>query len=129
MLQRNIFDRKTIMVLDRGYESCNVIAHLMNTPNVSFVIRVKPSHAGMRETAKLPPAELDCGIGFTISTTQTNEHKRNQHIYLSVSKKSKPSSTTRRARWHFPSPCPMRFRIVRFQLERVDFWNKEYRII
>ena len=68
MLQRNTFDRKTIIVLDRGYESYNVIAHLMNTPNVDFVIRVKQNHSAMREIARLPMVELDCDIGFTIST-------------------------------------------------------------
>ena len=106
MLQRNTFDRKTIIVLDRGYESYNVIAHLMNTPNVDFVIRVKQNHSAMREIARLPMVELDCDIGFTISTTQTNEDKRNRHIYLPVPKKSKPGSTTRRARWDFPAPTP-----------------------
>lgn len=121
MLQRNTFDRKTIIVLDRGYESYNVIAHLMNTPNVDFVIRVKQNHSAMREIARLPMVELDCDIGFTVSTTQTNEDKRNRHIYLPVPKKSKPGSTTRRARWDFPSPYPMRFRIVRFQLETGSF--------
>ena len=121
MLQRNTFDRKTIIVLDRGYESYNVIAHLMHTPNVDFVIRVKQNHSAMREIARLPMVELDCDIGFTISTTQTNEDKRNRNIYLPVPKKSKPGSTTRRARWDFPSPYPMRFRIVRFQLETGSF--------
>lgn len=121
MLQRNTFDRKTIIVFDRGYESYNVIAHLMHTPNVDFVIRVKQNHSAMREIARLPMVELDCDIGFTISTTQTNEDKRNRHIYLPVPKKSKPGSTTRRARWDFPSPYPMRFRIVRFQLETGSF--------
>ena len=121
MLQRNTFDRRTIIVLDRGYESYNVIAHLMNTTNVDFVIRVKQNHSAMREIARLPMVELDCDIGFTISTTQTNEDKRNRHIYLPVPKKSKPGSTTRRARWDFPSPYPMRFRIVRFQLETGSF--------
>lgn len=121
MLQRDTFDCKTIIVLDRGYESYNVIAHLMNTPNVDFVIRVKQNHSAMREIARLPMVEMDCDIGFTVSTTQTNEDKRNRHIYLPVPKKSKPGSTTRRARWDFPSPYPMRFRIVRFQLETGSF--------
>lgn len=121
MLQRNTFDCKTIIVLDRGYESYNVIAHLINTPNVDFVIRVKQNHSAMREIARLPMVELDCDIGFTVSTTQTNEDKRNRHIYLPVPKKRKPGSTTRRARWDFPSPYTMRFRIVRFQLETGSF--------
>ena len=121
MLKRNDFNRKTIIVLDRGYESYNVMAHLMNTPNVYFVLRVKHNHSAMREIARLPMLELDCDIAFTISTTQTNEDKRNRHIYLPQPKKSKPGSTTRRARWDFPSPYTMRLRIVRFQLDNGNF--------
>ena len=121
MLKRNDFNRKTIIVLDRGYESYNVMAHLMNTPNVYFVLRVKHNHSAMREIARLPMLELDCDIAFTISTTQTNEDKRNRHIYLPQPKKSKPGSTTRRARWDFPSPYTMRLRVVRFQLDNGNF--------
>ena len=97
------------------------MAHLMNTPNVYFVLRVKHNHSAMREIARLPMLELDCDIAFTISTTQTNEDKRNRHIYLPQPKKSKPGSTTRRARWDFPSPYTMRLRIVRFQLDNGNF--------
>ena len=125
MLKRNDFNRKTIIVLDRGYESYNVMAHLMNTPNVYFVLRVKHNHSAMREIARLPMLELDCDIAFTISTTQTNEDKRNRHIYLPQPKKSKPGSTTRRARWDFPSPYTMRLRIVRFQLDNGNFETLE----
>ncbi len=72
--------------------------------------------------------ELDCDIAFTISTTQTNEDKRNRHIYLPQPKKSKPGSTTRRARWDFPSPYTMRLRIVRFQLdmETLKRWRPHF---
>ena len=67
MVKRNCFNRKTIIVLDRGYESYNVMAHLMNTPNVYFVLRMKHNHSAMREIARLPMLELDCDISFTIS--------------------------------------------------------------
>ncbi len=120
MVKRNRFNRRTIIVLDRGYEGYNVMAHLMNPPNVYFVLRVKHNHSAMREIARLPMLELDCAIAFTISTTQTNEDKRNRHIYLPQPKKSKPGSTTRRARWDFPSPYAMRLRIVRFQFHQPD---------
>ncbi len=56
------------------------MAHLMNTPNIYFVLRVKHNHSAMREIARLPMLALDCDIAFTISITQTNEDKRNRHI-------------------------------------------------
>ena len=121
MLQHNTFDEKTLIIADRGFESYNLIAHFMETPNVDFLIRVKQDHSAMREIARLPMVSLDSDIQFTITTTQTNEDKRNHHIFLQVPKKSKPGSKTHRSRWDFPSPYPMRFRICRFQLDNGEF--------
>lgn len=121
MLKRNNFDSPTLIIGDRGYEAYNVLAHCLEKPNTDFLIRVKQNRSAMREIARLPMCELDCSIGFTITTTQTNEDKRNHYIYLQVPKKSKPGSKTRRARWDFPSPYTMRLRIVRFQLDTGEF--------
>ena len=121
MLKRNDFDRKTLIIADRGFESYNLIAHCLEKPNTDFLIRIKQSHSAMREVAKLPMCELDCDIGFTITTTQTNEDKQNGYIHLQVPKKSKPNSKTRRGRWDFSSPYPMRFRICRFLLDNGEF--------
>lgn len=121
MLKRNTFDRPTLIIADRGYEAYNLLAHCIEKPNTDFLIRVKQSHSAMREIARLPMCELDCRIGFTITTSQTNEDKRNHYIYLQVPKKSKPGAKTRRARWDFSSPYTMRLRIVRFQLDTGEF--------
>lgn len=75
----------------------------------------------MREVAKLPMMEVDCNIGFTITTTQTQEDRDNKRIFIQVPKKSKAGSKTHRGRWDFPSPYPMRFRICRFMLDNGEF--------
>ena len=121
MLKRRDFTQKTLIIADRGFESYNLIAHCLEKPNADFLVRIKQSHSAMREVAKLPMCELDCDIGFTITTTQTNEDKQSGYIHLQVPKKSKPNSKTRRGRWDFPSPYPMRFRICRFQLDNGEF--------
>ena len=121
MLKRNTFAQKTLIIADRGFESYNLIAHCLEKPNIDFLIRVKQSRSAMREVAKLPLCELDCDIGFTITTTQTNEDKQNGYIHLQVPKKSKAGSKTRRGRWDFSSPYPMRFRICRFLLDNGEF--------
>lgn len=121
MLERNSFDQKTLIICDRGLESYNLIAHMQQCPGVDFLIRVKQNKSAMREVAKLPMLELDCDISFTITTTQTNEDKQAGHIFLQIPKKSKPGSKTRRGRWDFPSPYPMRFRICRFLLDNGEF--------
>lgn len=121
MIKRNTFHSDAILLMDRGYESYGLIAHCLAKPNLDFVLRIKQNHSAMREVARLPMFELDCDIAFTISTTQTNEDKQNRHIHLQVPKNSKPGSKTRRARWDFPSPYPMRLRICRFQLDNGSF--------
>ena len=65
--------------------------------------------------------ELDCDISFTITTTQTNNDKKNRYVFLQVPKKSKPGAKTRRGRWDFKSPYTMKLRIVRFQLSTGEF--------
>ncbi len=121
ILKRSTFPQKTLIIADRGFESYNLIAHCLEKLNVDFLIRIKQSHSAMREVAKLPMMELDCMIGFTITTTQTNEDKKGGYIHLQVPKKSKAGSKTRRGRWDFPSPYPIRFRICRFLLDNGEF--------
>ena len=90
MVQRNNFDHKTVLIMDRGYESYNLMTHCIEKPNLDFVLRVKQNHSAMREIARLPMFELDCDIAFTVTTTQTNEDKARGYIHLHVPKKSKP---------------------------------------
>ena len=75
-----------MIVGDRGYESYNAFAHLQNTPNTDFLIRVKQDHSAMREIGKLPMTELDTDVSFTITTTQTKEDKENGYILLQTRK-------------------------------------------
>lgn len=122
MLLRSTFDRKTLIIADRGFESYNLIAHMLEKPNVDFLIRVKQQRSAMREVARLPMLELDCDISFSICTTQKNTDKANSnYVFLQVPKKSKPGSSTRRARWDFSNYYPMKFRICRFQLDNGEF--------
>lgn len=113
------FKEKTLLVADRGYESYNVFAHLQRAENVDFLIRVKQDRTAMREIGKLPMTELDTDVSFTITTTQTNEDKEKGYIWVQTRKREDRiySNKTRAGRWDFPSPYPMTFRVVRFQLK------------
>ncbi len=123
MLYKNDFDGKNLIVADRGYESYNVFAHLLNHGGVDFLIRVKQDKTAMREIKKLPMMQLDTDVSFTITTSQTNEDKRENRIFLQTgSKKGKTNSpNTRITRWDFPSPYPMKFRVVRFMLDTGEY--------
>ncbi len=117
------FKEKTLIVADRGYESYNVFAHIQNTPNTDFLIRVKQDRTAMREIGKLPMTELDTDVSFTITTTQTKEDKENGYILLQTRKKEDRiySNKTRAGRWDFPSPYPMKIRVVRFKLDTGEY--------
>ncbi|MBQ4067627.1 MAG: IS4 family transposase [Lachnospiraceae bacterium] len=117
------FKEKTLIVADRGYESYNVFAHIQNTPNTDFLIRVKQDRTAMREIGKLPMTELDTDVSFNITTTQTKEDKENGYILLQTRKKEDRiySSKTRAGRWDFPSPYPMKIRVVRFKLDTGEY--------
>lgn len=121
MLKNNTFPPRTIIIADRGYESYNMLAHFINTPNVDFVLRLRQNRSAMRDIARLPMAEFSMNISFTVTTTQTNEDKAKGYIHIPVPKKSKPGSKTRRSRWDFPSPYTLRLRIVRFRLPSGEF--------
>ena len=122
MLQRNTFSEKNIMIMDRGYESYNVFAHLMEKENVDFLCRVK-NQKSMREIGKLPMEELDRDISFEITTTQTNEDKEKQRVYFQTARKrgKSYSKKTPIRKWDHVSPYTMKFRVVRFQLNTGDY--------
>lgn len=117
------FKEKTLIVADRGYESYNTFAHFLEHPNVYFLIRVKQDRSAMREIGKLPMTELDVDVSFVITTTQTNADKENRHILVQTRKKEDKvySSKTRAGRWDFPSPYPMKFRVVRVLLDTGEY--------
>ena len=123
MLNNRRFDAKTLIISDRGYEGYNTIMHLYRANNVDFICRVKHGTGGFRCIAKLPMMELDIDVSDEITTTQKNEDKARNRIYLQIkSKKDKISSPkTRIARWDFESPCAFTFRVVCFMLETGEY--------
>lgn len=118
------FPAKTLIVADRGYASYNLFATIQNKPGIDFLIRIKQGAGAMREVAKLPMRELDQEISFTITTTQTKSDKDNGYIFLQTQKKDTErtySANTRKGRWDFPSPYPMKLRIVRILLDTGEY--------
>lgn len=121
MLAWHDFPDKTLIVADRGYESYNVFAHLLETPNVDFLIRVKQNQSAMREIKKLPLMELDVDVSFTITTTQTNVDKENGYILVQKKKNRVYDEKSQFGSWDFPSPYNMKFRVVRFLLNTGEY--------
>jgi len=66
---------KSIVILDRGYESYNVFAHVDNV-NSNYVMRVKDIHSnGILSGFNLPDKEFDRTITVNISNYQRNAYK------------------------------------------------------
>ncbi|MBU5627371.1 IS4 family transposase [Oscillibacter sp. MSJ-2] len=117
------FEEKTLLVADRAFSSYNLFAAIQQKPNADFLIRVKQGRGAMREVATLPMRELDTEISFTITTTQTKEDKEKGYIFLQTRKRKDRvySQNTRAGRWDFPSPYPMKLRIVRVLLDTGEY--------
>lgn len=124
LLYRRRFRDKTIVLLDRGYESYNTLAHLGNIEQVFYVLRVKGD--GLRPVKALPTEESDCDLEWTVTRRQTNEAKEKGWIFLQTgSKKGKVNSpNTRITRFDFPpnqDTVPLKCRAVRFMLDTGGF--------
>lgn len=114
---------KLLLVGDRGYSSYALFATLLERRNTDFLIRVKQGRGAMKCIAGLPMEEFDRKISFTITTTQTNEDKKNGFVFIQTQKNSNRtySPKTRAGRWSFPSPYPVTLRIVRMRLSTGEY--------
>lgn len=120
LIYRRRFQNKTIILLDRGYESFSTIYHLSSINNLYYVLRVK--NGGLRPIKALPIEELDHNLEWTVTRRQTNEAKEKGWIFLQTgSIKGKTNSpNTRITRFDFPPNqdiVPMKCRAVRFMLD------------
>lgn len=116
MLKQTHFDKKSIIIVDRGYEGYNMFAHFMNTPNVDFVCRVK-QETPLKPLKHLPMCEVDQDISFEITRRQTNEDKANHRIYLGQPSKKGNSPKTVIQQWDFSSPYQFNLRVVRVKID------------
>ena len=119
MLRTTTFKSKSIVIMDRGYESYNTLAHLLNTPNIDFVCRGKT-----RQRLKLIKGlsldqEFDEDVSCEITMTQKNVDKENNRIFIQTgSKKGKTNSPkTNISKWDFPSPYTLKLRAVNVLLD------------
>ena len=111
------------MITDRGYDGYNTIAHFLNTPNVHFLCRIQ-TKSTWRPLKKFPEGTLDEDISIEITTSQSNEDKRKGGIFLKSygqSKRVENPKNNGASVWDFPSPYPMKFRAVRFQLDSGEY--------
>lgn len=90
MLERSDLCEKTILIADRGYESYNVLAHLIKK-KWKFLIRVKDTDKrSVLSTLDLPDAgEFDQQIERIYTCRQTKQVKQNPGTYRFLSNKTR----------------------------------------
>lgn len=121
MVKRNNFDKKSILIADRGYESFNLVEYCNRKSNLDYLIRVK--NANIREITNLPMAELDKTISIEIRTTQKNEDKiayKNKTAHY-LSGKSKFGKYKKSQTWDFEEKCIIKIRVVRFKITDSEY--------
>lgn len=121
MIERNRFQGKNILALDRGYESYLVFYTILAKENLDFVCRIKDSKGCMKPLKNWPMTELDRDVEVVITTSQKEykEHKDEGYVLIQTRKhegRRKYSAKTRNGRWPFEKPYALKFRIVRFLL-------------
>ena len=110
MVDRYPADIPTIFIGDRGYESFNVIAHLIEKQQ-KFIIRIKDiSSNGIISNYVLPNCEFDTCIETTLTRRHTKETKSNPNIYTILAPSTDFDFLDANNRYF-----KIGFRIVRFQ--------------
>ncbi len=113
MVDRSTIPEKVIIIADRGYESYNVFAHIMQK-GWNYVIRVKDKGSnGILSALELPDTdEFDTDIHLILTRKQTNEVKSHPELYKFVPK----ASTFDYLDLHQNKFYPISFRVVRFKI-------------
>lgn len=115
------FPEKSILTLDRGFESYNMIGILSSTPNLGYVLRVKQTATAMKVIKQLPMEELDVDCSVVITQHQRKNVPENYVFIQTGSLKGKENSPkTKISKWYFGDLYELKFRVVRRKLPNQD---------
>ena len=115
MIDRSNIPRKVIVLMDRGYESFNNIAHLQEK-EWNFIIRAKESY-GMISNLQLPNSEeFDVDTTLTLTRRQTKETLALLSAYPERYRWIQPHTTFDYIAPKAPNMYDLHFRVVRFRI-------------
>lgn len=115
MIDRSNIPGKVIVLMDRGYESFNNIAHLQEK-KWNFIIRAKESY-GMISNLQLPNSEeFDVDTTLTLTRRQTKETLALLSAYPERYRWIQPHTTFDYIAPKDPKMYDLRFRVVRFRI-------------
>lgn len=134
MISRLPKDNPFIIIMDRGYESFNLIETLNRTENCHYVLRARTN--GIKEINYLPDEECDMEIAIPVTTSHTeylNKRANGEPVYkINAPRrhiKENRSPKTRTQRWDFEDKCTIKFRIVKFLINDPDTGDDAWEIL
>lgn len=115
MIDRFPTDQKTIFIADRGYESYNVMAHIIEKSRY-FLIRVKhPDSSGILRKLDVPPDQpFDAAFHLLLTKIQTKQVKANPSLYRVVPRTSRFDFCDPQSRLFYP----LHFRVVAVEISK-----------
>ena len=124
MMKRLDDTTPNIVIMDRGYIGFNMIENCNRMNNLFYIIRSKVTQgSGSTEISSLPETECDVDIDLMVTSSRTFYRQNKDtmphlHFIKHINKhyKESLSKQTEGHRWDFESRCPVRFRVVKFQI-------------
>lgn len=133
MLKRLDCIHPYIAIMDRGYESFNLIENCNRLPNCYYVIRARTG--GIKEISALP--DKTCNMDITCRVTISNHYytmnhkKENIHLISHVKHhyKTSFSKNTRYQCWDFGNFCDIKFRACKIKVNDPDTGKEEWEVL
>lgn len=121
MITNRSFDKKSILIADRGYPSYQFFALVSRIPNLDYLVRVQ--NKGSKLTRPLPMCEFDRDITIELRTTQTKrdleDFRTGKAIWIPGP--SKFGKDKKKVSWTLPSPYQLTLRVLRFKISETEY--------
>lgn len=124
MIKKFPNDKPFIVVMDRGYESFNLIETMNRIENCYYVIRVRINgQNAIKEVASLLDKQCDRDVVFHMTTSHAKylNGRKSGIIYHKINKPKKQyketiSPNTNRTKWDFEDDCDIKCRAVKLNI-------------
>lgn len=135
MLRQLDYSQPYIVMMDRGYESFNMIENCNRLKNCYYVIRTKIGQGGIKEIKNLPDEFCDKNIScrITISNHYYTLHHKTENLHIVFHPKhhykKKFAKGTQDARWDFEDFCNVNFRACKIRINDPDTNKEEWEVL
>lgn len=125
----------TIITMDRGYFSFNLIENCNRIKNCFYVVRSKVGKGAIKEIKSLPDQECDISLRckVTCSGHYYMTHKNIETIHrVSHYKRQyikQRSKNTIDANWDFEDICTVKFRVCKFRINNEESGKEEWEVL